>query len=282
MEKEKMLYNSLRERVKIEYKLYVLVFILIADSIGRISIPMKIGTFILFPIFYSLILGMLSGPECFKIINSTQVKAASKLVIVCICPFIVKLGVNAGANIQTVLSAGPALLLQEIGNLGTIFFAMPVAILLGLKREAIGATHSINRESNLALATDVFGSDSPETRGSLSVYIVGGMIGTIYFGILASVVAHTGLFHPFALALASGVGAGIMMASATASLSIIYPTMAAQISALASASETLSGITGIYVAIFVGIPLTKKIYEFLEPKLSSKKELKNQLKGEIK
>ncbi len=284
MEKEKMLYNSLRERVKIEYKLYVLafVFILIADSIGRISIPMKIGTFILFPIFYSLILGMLSGPECFKIINSTQVKAASKLVIVCICPFIVKLGVNAGANIQTVLSAGPALLLQEIGNLGTIFFAMPVAILLGLKREAIGATHSINRESNLALATDVFGSDSPETRGSLSVYIVGGMIGTIYFGILASVVAHTGLFHPFALALASGVGAGIMMASATASLSIIYPTMAAQISALASASETLSGITGIYVAIFVGIPLTKKIYEFLEPKLSPKKDLKNELKGEVK
>lgn len=284
MEKEKMLYNSLRERVKIEYKLYVLafIFILIADSIGRISIPMKIGTFILFPIFYSLILGMLSGPECFKIINSTQVKAASKLVIVCICPFIVKLGVNAGANIQIVLSAGPALLLQEIGNLGTIFFAMPVAILLGLKREAIGATHSINRESNLALATDVFGSDSPETRGSLSVYIVGGMIGTIYFGILASVVAHTGLFHPFALALASGVGAGIMMASATASLSIIYPTMAAQISALASASETLSGITGIYVAIFVGIPLTKKIYEFLEPKLSPKKDLKNEVKGEVK
>lgn len=284
MEKEKMLYNSLRERVKIEYKLYVLafIFILIADSIGRISIPMKIGTFILFPIFYSLILGMLSGPECFKIINSTQVKAASKLVIVCICPFIVKLGVNAGANIQTVLSAGPTLLLQEIGNLGTIFFAMPVAILLGLKREAIGATHSINRESNLALATDVFGSDSPETRGSLSVYIVGGMIGTIYFGILASVVAHTGLFHPFALALASGVGAGIMMASATASLSIIYPTMAAQISALASASETLSGITGIYVAIFVGIPLTKKIYEFLEPKLSPKKDLKNEVKGEVK
>lgn len=284
MEKEKMLYNSLRERIKIEYKLYVLafIFILIADSIGRISIPMKIGTFILFPIFYSLILGMLSGPECFKIINSTQVKAASKLVIVCICPFIVKLGVNAGANIQTVLSAGPALLLQEIGNLGTIFFAMPVAILLGLKREAIGATHSINRESNLALATDVFGSDSPETRGSLSVYIVGGMIGTIYFGILASVVAHTGLFHPFALALTSGVGAGIMMASATASLSIIYPTMAAQISALASASETLSGITGIYVAIFVGIPLTKKIYEFLEPKLSPKKDLKNEVKGEVK
>ena len=119
-------------------------------------------------------------------------------------------------------------------------------------------------------------------EGGATASMVGGMIGTIYFGILASVVAHTGLFHPFALALASGVGAGIMMASATASLAIIYPTMAAQISALASASETLSGITGIYVAIFVGIPLTKKIYEFLEPKLSPKKELKNEVKGEVK
>ena len=58
-----------------------------------------------------------------------------------------------------VLSAGPALL-QEIGNLGTIFLALPFALLLGLKREAIGATHSINRESNLALITDIFGPDS--------------------------------------------------------------------------------------------------------------------------
>ena len=273
MEKEKMMYGSLAERIKSEYKIFILafIFVVIADSIGKISIPLKIGTFILFPIFYSLIFGMMSGPECFKILKTKEVKAASKLVLVCICPFIVKLGINAGANIDVVLSAGPALLFQEVGNLGTIFFALPAAIILGLKREAIGAAHSINRESNLALVTDMFGVDSPETRGSLSVYIVGGMIGTIYFGILASLVAYTGIFHPFALALASGVGAGIMMASATASLSIIYPEMAAQISALASASETLSGITGIYVSIFVGIPLTKKLYNFLEPRLSSKK-----------
>lgn len=279
MEKEKMMYGSLAERIKSEYKIFILafIFVVIADSIGKISIPLKIGTFILFPIFYSLIFGMMSGPECFKILKTKEVKAASKLVLVCICPFIVKLGINAGANIDVVLSAGPALLFQEVGNLGTIFFALPAAIILGLKREAIGAAHSINRESNLALVTDMLGVDSPEIRGSLSVYIVGGMIGTIYFGILASLVAYTGIFHPFALALASGVGAGIMMASATASLSIIYPEMAAQISALASASETLSGITGIYVAIFVGIPLTKKLYNFLEPRLSSKKN-----KGEDK
>lgn len=55
------------------------------------------------------------------------------------------------------IQAGPALLLQEIGNPGTIFFALPLALLLSLKREAIGATHSINRETNLALITDMYG-----------------------------------------------------------------------------------------------------------------------------
>lgn len=272
-EKETYVYHSLKERILGEYKLYLLafVFILIADSIGQIKIPVWKGTFILFPIFYAILMGICCGPNVLKIVKRKEVKAASKLVIVAICPFIVKLGINAGASIETVISAGPALLFQEIGNLGTIFLALPAALLLGLKREAIGATHSINRESNLALVTDMFGPDSPETRGSLSIYIVGGMIGTIYFGFLASMSAATGIFHPFALGMASGVGAGIMMASATASLSAIYPAMADQISALASASETISGITGIYVAIFIGIPLTKKLYSVLEPRISRRR-----------
>ena len=58
------------------------------------------------------------------------------------------------------------------------------------------------------------------------------------------------------------------MASATASLALIYPDMAAELSALASTSETISGITGIYVAIFIGIPLTKKLYQLLEPPIA--------------
>lgn len=270
MKKETYKYSSLKERIKSEYRLYIIafIFILIADSIGQIKIPLGPGMLILFPIFYSLFMGILSGPQILKIMKEKEVTAASKLVIVAICPFIAKLGINAGASISTVIQAGPALLLQEIGNLGTIFLAMPVALLLGLKREAIGATHSINRETNLALITDIYGPDSAETRGSLSIYIVGGMIGTIYFGFMATMVAAMNIFHPYALGMASGVGAGIMMASATASLTEMYPSMAEQISALASTSETLSGITGIYVAIFIGIPLCNKLYAILEPKIA--------------
>ena len=270
MKKETFQYSSLKERIKTEYRVYIIafIFILIADSIGQIKIPLGRGMLILFPIFYSLFMGILSGPQILKVMKEKEVTAASKLVIVAICPFIAKLGINAGASLSTVIQAGPALLLQEIGNLGTIFLALPFALLLGLKREAIGATHSINRETNLALITDMYGPDSPEARGSLSIYIVGGMIGTIYFGFMATMVAALNIFHPYALGMASGVGAGIMMASATASLTEIYPAMADKISALASTSETLSGITGIYVAIFIGIPLCNKLYAFLEPKIA--------------
>ena len=279
-------YPSLKSRMKTEYKIYLLalLFIAIADSIGQIQIPLGPGKFILFPIFYSLILGILSGPQVTKIIGSKQVKAASKLVIVAICPFIAKLGINAGASLEVVLSAGPALILQEFGNLGTILLAMPLALLLGLKREAVGATHSINRESNLALITDMFGPDSPEAQGSLSVYIVGGMVGTIYFGFMVSVIAMLGIFHPYALGMASGVGAGIMMASATASLAEIYPAMADQISALASASETISGIDGIYLTIFIGIPLCNFLYRKLEPKLGriADRRIEKRAKGKVK
>ena len=269
MKKENYLYSGLGERLSFEWKIYLaaLVFIIIADSIGQIRIPVGPGVLILFPIFYSIFLGILSGPQITKFFDNKAVTAASKLVIVCICPFIAKLGINAGANIETVISAGPALLLQEFGNLGTILLSLPVALYFGLKREAIGACHSINRETNLALVQDVFGPESPAARGSLSIYIIGGMVGTIYFGFMTTIIASLGWFHPYALGMAAGVGAGIMMASATASLTAMFPDMANQISALASASETISGIDGIYMALFVGIPLCNWLYKKLQPRL---------------
>ena len=145
--------------------------------------------------------------------------------------------------------------------------AVPIAVLLGMKREAVGACHSINREYHMALINNIYGPDSAEARGSLSIYIVGGMVGTIYFGLMASVVGMTGLFHPQALGLASGVGAGIMMASSSASLCAIYPEWAETISAMASVGETIAGITGMYITMFLAIPMTDRLYRILEPKL---------------
>lgn len=263
------MYGSLTERFKVEWRVYALafVFILIADHIGQIKIPVGKGMFILFPIFYAIILGVVSGPQVLKLVENKHVKAASKLVVVGICPFIAKLGVTAGANIEVILHSGPALLLHGFGNLFGIILALPIAILLGMKRDAVGACHSINREYHMALINNIYGPDSAEARGSLSIYIVGGMVGTIYFGLMASVIGMTGWFHPQALGMASGVGAGIMMASASASLCAIYPDWAETISAMASAGETMAGITGIYITMFLAIPLCDKLYVLLEPKL---------------
>lgn len=262
-------YASVGVRFKNEWRIYLIafVFVLIADLIGQKRFPVGPGMLILFPIFYALIMGVAMGPHALKFFKEGEVKAASGLVLVAIGPFIAKLGITAGGNIMKVISAGPALFLQELGNLGTIFLALPIAILLGLKRESIGACHSINRETSLALVNDVYGPDSAETRGSLSIYVVGGMVGTIYFGFMATMCAATGLWHPFALAMASGVGAGIMMASASASLAAIYPELADQIMAFAGTSETLSGIDGIYIGLFLALPITNWLYNKLEPTL---------------
>lgn len=263
-------YDSLMDRIRSEWKIYLLgfIFILIADNIGQIKIPVGKGTFILFPIFYAIILGVCCGPEVLKIVENKHVKAASKLVVVGIAPFIAKLGITAGANFETIFSAGPAVLLHGFGNVLGIFLSLPIAILLGMKREAVGACFSINREYHMALINNIYGSDSAEARGSLSIYIVGGMIGTIYFGLMASAVAMTGIFRPEALGLASGVGAGIMMASSSASLCEIYPESAETIKTLASVGETMSGITGIYINMFLAIPLCDRFYRILEPRLS--------------
>ena len=161
----------------------------------------------------------------------------------------------------------PALLLHGFGNLLGPILAVPVAILLGMKRETVGACHSINREYHMALINNIYGPDSDEARGSLSIYIVGGMVGTIYFGLMASVIGMTGWFHPQVMGLASGVGAGIMMASSSASLCAIYPEMAETITTMASVGETIAGITGIYITMFIAIPLCDKYYSVLEPKL---------------
>ena len=250
-----------------DWKIHALAFVLTiaAELIGTRRFDLGFTAFSLFPMLYVLIFGGILGGV--KVLPKKMMEEASPYIGISVLLLTAKVGSTIGPNLANVIKAGPALLLQEFGNLGTIVLAMPLALLLGLKRESIGAAHSINRETNLALIQDMYGADSPEGQGSLSVYITGGMVGTIYFGFMASMVAATGLFHPYALGMASGVGAGIMMSSAVAALSEVMPEFASEISAMASASETISGIDGIYMAIFIGLPLCNWLYNKLEPTL---------------
>ena len=79
----------------------------------------------------------------------------------------VKLGTAAGPNVKSLIEAGPALMLQEFGNLGTMILGLPIAIALGMKREVVGATVSICREPTLGLINNIYGPDSQEAMGTM-------------------------------------------------------------------------------------------------------------------
>lgn len=255
-------------------KLVVIAIIIaiIADLIGTININIGIGNLVIFPLVIATIIGGLLGPDLLKVFKDLECSDAGDLVLVVIAPFMARMGISAGGNLSKLVDVGPALILQELGNLGTVFLSLPLALMLGLGLESIGATYSINRDGNLALSTDYWGADSPQTKGTFSVYIVGSIIGTIFIGLFASLVASLDLFHPYALGMASGVGSGSMMAAAAATLGEIYPEYAEEILLYASTSDTLTGVDGVYMGTFIGIPLTTWLYKKLQPVLGRGKK----------
>ena len=247
-----------------------LIIAVIADIIGTININIGIGNLVIFPLVIATIIGGIMGPDLLKLVNTKECTDAGDMVLVIIAPFMARMGVSAGANLSKLVEVGPALILQELGNLATVLLALPLAILLGLGLGSIGATYSINRDGNLALSTDYWGAEAPQTRGTFSVYIVGSIIGTVFVGLFVSLIASLNWFHPYALGMACGVGSGSMMAAGAATLSEIYPQYAEEILLYASTSDTLTGIDGVYLGTFIGIPMTTWLYKKMAPVLTPK------------
>lgn len=138
-----------------------------------------------------------------------------------------------------------------------------------MKREAVGATVSICREPTLGVIGEKYGISSAEGTGVLGTYLIGTVFGTIFFGLLGSLSVNTGL-HPLALAMASGMGSGSMTTAASASLAAAVPEMSDQILAYAATSNMLTGVTGLYSVVILGIPLVNFLYDKLEPIIGRK------------
>ena len=139
-------------------------------------------------------------------------------------------------------------------------FALSALIISPFGPEIVAA-HSVAREPNVALIGERYGLDSAEGRGVMGVYISGTVFGTIFVGLMASFLAGLNLFHPYALAMAAGVGSASMMTAAVGSLSVIYPEMTDQLAAFGAASNMLSGLDGIYMSIWLALPLTEWLYK---------------------
>ena len=164
------------------------------------------------------------------------------------------------------------MILQLLGDLGTLI-ALPVALLLGFRREVIGMSSSICREPNLGVIIDKYGFKSPETRGVLAIFVIGSIIGTPYISFLSSICVSLIPFHPYAFAMASGIGSASMNAAALVPLVHTYPAMATQLEAFAGCSNILSFCLGIYMCIFISLPIAERLYKWLSPILGKDDEI---------
>lgn len=239
----------------------VLILVIIAELIGVIKYQFGPGTIVLLPMLYALIFGVLLCPKFLKVVNDKDMKDAGTLITVSLMLLMARYGTMIGPTLPKIIKSSPALILQEFGNVGTVFLGVPLAIMLGLKRETIGAAHSIAREPNVALISDIYGLEGTEGQGVMGVYICGTVFGTVFFGILASFCAAYLPLHPYSLAMASGVGSASMMTAAVGSLSAMYPDMKDTLAAFGAASNMLSGLDGLYMSLWVSLPLTEWLYK---------------------
>ncbi|WP_458404979.1 DUF3100 domain-containing protein [Methanobrevibacter sp.] len=249
--------------------LSVVGLVIIAMFIGPIEIQLTKGVEVsIMPLLYTMVLGLifyLAKPISW--IQRKQARIAEGAMMLFIGVLIAKLAVSSGQSIHLLFEMGPALMLQELGHLATILIALPFALLLGFKRETIGMTNSIGREPEVAVVVDKYGFNSPESRGIFALFIVGTIIGTVFISFLTSICVSVVPLHPYAFAMASGVGSASMNAASLGPTLAAFPGLETQIEAFAGFSNLLSFSVGIYIVIFIALPLTEKLYYWLEPKI---------------
>ena len=256
---------------------WALAMTLIAELIGPINVPLGSTKVTLLPLVWGMLLGIFAGiiatrlPQGLGVRRAEQQKA-SAIIQVAVLIFVADLALLVGAALPKLIQSGWALVFQELGHfLGTIIIALPLALLLGIKREAVGATYSVGREPNLAIIGEKYGMSSPEGRGVLAEYVTGTVVGAVFISVLASLIASTGLFNPLALAMGAGVGSGSMMAAATGGIVAQSPSgMAHDIAAFAAASNLITTTIGTYFTLFISLPLANFIYRTLEPMIGRK------------
>lgn len=244
--------------------LLALIIAVAVQLIGSAKINVGIGSIVIFPMVWGLIAGLLISVQKFKPLGLNLQKVASALVGVAVMLLVARLAFNIGPSLPVLIKAGPALLLQEIGHLlGTVFLALPLAVLLRMGKATVGATFSLDREPSFAMVSEKYGADSDQYRGVLAMYVFGTLFGAVFITLLTSLVANWNIFNPLALAMGAGVGSGSMMAASAASIIEAYPADQQAILGMAAVSNLITTILGVYVGLYVSLPLAERFYRLL-------------------
>ncbi|MCD9033963.1 DUF3100 domain-containing protein [Luteimonas sp. Y-2-2-4F] len=254
--------------------LVVLAVTAAAEWIGPLSVPLWHARIVVLPMLMALLattaLAALHArlPAGLRLGVPLQ-RYAGKLLNAALLLFIVKLGLMAGHSMPQLREVGWALAFQELGHaFGTMILALPLALMLGIKREAVGATFSIGRENSLVIIGEKYGMQSAEGRGVLAEYITGTVLGAVFVTLLASFVASLDIFDPRSLAMGAGIGSGSLMAAALGVITVGQPPdVVKELTAIAAAANLIAGVVGFYFAVFVTLPLCNWLYARLEPVL---------------
>ncbi|OJG63704.1 hypothetical protein RV07_GL000810 [Enterococcus malodoratus] len=247
---------------------FVVVVVTIAELIGMQFISIGNTTITVLPLVFSVLLAMLFGLPMVrkgliaKIYSQGNIQFSAKYLLYIMLPLMARYGADVAPRLREILSVGWVFLFQELGNVGTVLIGLPVAFMLGLRREAIGATLGLGREGELAYISEKYTLDSPEGRGVLSLYLIGTLFGSIFFSIFAPIMAGFG-FDYRALAMSSGVGSASMMTAASSSLIALMPEHETTIAAYAAASQLLTSFLGTYTMVFIAVPLQRFMYKLL-------------------
>lgn len=259
---------------KLKIFLAGLIVVAIAETIGIVQFQIGPGKVLLQPMVWALLIAAAWGiaaaylPPPTRIGFGLQVYAG-QLLNAGLLLFIIKMGFTVGGALPEVQKAGWALIFQEFGHtFGTLVLGLPIALLLGVKREAVGATFSIGREGNLVIIGEKYGMNSPEGRGVLAEYITGTVLGALFIALLAGFIASLHIFDPKSLAMGAGVGSGSMMAAAIGAINgQSPPEMSKELIAIASAANLMTAVLGFYFALFFSLPVCSWLYDRLEPVL---------------
>lgn len=266
----------------IKVMLTAFVIVVVTELIGEYTVNIGPVALVLFPMLYAVIIGIIITPDLLgkkikalrEVISEKEINMAGDIVGIALVLLGIKYGSTVGPNLAKIIQAGPAFLAQEFGHILAPVVSLPLALLFGFKREAVGACTSISRETALGVISEKYGINSPEGSGVLGTYLMGTVIGTIYFSVLGSVSIYTGL-HPYALGMATGVGSGSMMTAASAALTKVPqiaadPAMVDTILSYGATSNMMSSLTGLMFLVFISLPFANKLYAILEPKIGKK------------
>lgn len=247
----------------------VVVVIAISEGIGLRAIPITdTVTITVLPLVFAVLITMALGIPAWRkgllrrIYSRQNITFSSSFLIIIMLPLMARYGADVAPQLGEILSIGWVFLLQELGNVGTVFLGLPIALALGLRRHALGSTLGLGREGELAYISEKYTLDSAPGRGVLSMYLIGTLFGALFFSFFAPILLGFGV-DVRALAIASGMGSASMMTAASSTLAAQMPDMEDTIVSYAAASQLLTSFIGTYTMVFLAAPLQRFMYNLL-------------------